>query len=88
MATKLYDKEGNPRFFPAKRVKLMLGNGWFVEPPKKAKVKKAESVTIEEEPVDFMAGLSEEEIRAKAKDAGIQNYWNKNLDSLKEELGL
>ena len=30
----------------------------------------------------------EEEIRSMAKERGIGNYWNKNLDNLKEELGL
>lgn len=38
---------------------------------------------------DFMGGeLSEDEIRAKAKDAGIKNWYNKGLDKLKAELGI
>ena len=32
--------------------------------------------------------LTEKEIRAKAKEAGIKNYWNKKLDALKKELGV
>jgi len=89
VATKLYDKKGNEVWVSnARRVPTYLKNGYTVE-RKKAKQVKPEPVTIDE-PVDFMAvpADDEETIRQLAKEKGIGNYWNKNLDALKEELGL
>ena len=88
MATKLYNKKNEPVWVKAKQVQVLLKNGYTTQ-PRKANQVKPEPVTFEE-PVDFMQGTedAEAEIRAKAKEAGIGNYWNKNLDALKEELGL
>ena len=32
--------------------------------------------------------LNEKQIRELAREQGVKNYWNRNIDTLKEELGL
>ena len=85
MATTLYtnDEQGNliTVSIETKRVQAYLANGYVCDPselvaPSKAKADK-----------NSTGKLSVEEIREAGKQAGIRNWHNKKLATLKSELG-
>ena len=102
MATKLYNKDGDSQMFQAEKVQGALRSGWSPVDPTKEQDKHEsieemldglgeESQSVPEAPAAEVTDgqeLTEEQIREMAKERGIRNYWNKNLDSLKQEMGL
>ena len=90
MATTLYtnDNQGNliTVSIETKRVQAYLANGYVCDPSelgKKSEVEKADYA----DKVIKIANDSASDIREAAKDAGIRNWHNKKLATLKSELG-
>ena len=84
MATILFnnDEDGNlvEIRIEAERVQAYLANGYVCDP------EELKAPTGEVDPIE--TGTSDvDEIRASAKKAGIRNWHNKKIDTLKSELG-
>ena len=67
--------------FPTNDLALCLSQGWMTSPA-------ACYPTFEEVDTNDTGKLSTQEIRAAAKKAGIKNWHNRKIDTLKEMLGL
>lgn len=81
MATKLY-KNGEAKFFKANRVQALLENGWTV-----TREQKPVPITKEEADINESGVLNATEVRAAAKDAGMNDWKKARISTLKKRLG-
>jgi hypothetical protein len=73
-------KNGEESLIPPEQLDEHLANGWSVTNDPKMPTK-------EEADTNGSGKLSNSEIRAAAKEAGIEGYSTKRIKALKEELG-
>jgi hypothetical protein len=69
------------KVFKVREMKNCIDTGWHTSP------EDIENPTFKEADTNDTGKLSVEEIRAAAKTAGIRNWHNKKIETLKKELG-
>jgi Ca2+-binding EF-hand superfamily protein len=81
MSVELFDKNGDSQLFHVKRFQGALDSGAYF-------LTKEEAVSFDKVDTNSTGKISAKEVRAAAKEAGIENYQKEKIAVLKEQLGL